>query len=55
MEERSRDNLPKEMPAHVIGTCYFLNDYKNPKVDVNEHLDAHIEAALGEYGINSTL
>lgn len=55
LEERSKDNLPKEMPRDVEGTCYFLNDYKNSNIDENEPLDSHIQAALNELGINGSM
>ncbi|XP_001602491.2 head-specific guanylate cyclase [Nasonia vitripennis] len=54
LEERSRDNLPKEMPRDTEGTCHFLNDYKHPEVEENEPLDTHIQAALNELGINGS-
>ncbi|KAJ8676637.1 hypothetical protein QAD02_012424 [Eretmocerus hayati] len=55
MEERSRDNLPKEMPQDTEGTCHFLNDYKHPEVDEAETLDVHIQTALNDLGINGNM
>ncbi|XP_066592201.1 head-specific guanylate cyclase isoform X2 [Prorops nasuta] len=55
LEPRTKDNLPKQMPANVSGTCYFLNDYKHTDVDANEPLDVHIEAAVTELGISSSM
>lgn len=54
LEERPKDNLPKEMPQDTEGTCYFLNDYKHSEVDENETLDSHIQASLNELGINGS-
>ncbi|XP_014204807.1 head-specific guanylate cyclase [Copidosoma floridanum] len=54
LDERSRDNLPKEMPRDTEGTCHFLNNYKHPDVDENVPLDDHIQAALNEYEINGS-
>ena len=54
-EPRSKDDLPKEMPPDTEGTCYFLEDYKHSSVESSKPLDAHIQAALVEYGISSTL
>ncbi|XP_058789123.1 head-specific guanylate cyclase [Phymastichus coffea] len=53
--ERSKEDLPKEMPKDVEGTCYFLRDYKNSNIDENEPLDSHIQAALNELGINGSM
>ncbi|XP_048512030.1 head-specific guanylate cyclase isoform X2 [Athalia rosae] len=55
LEPRSKDNLPKEMPANVPGTCHFLNGYKHCDVDEDAPLESHIKVALEELGIaNST-
>ncbi|XP_053598429.1 head-specific guanylate cyclase [Microplitis demolitor] len=51
LEERSRDNLPKEIPSSEPGTCHFLNGYRHPGVDESNPLDAHIQAAVTEYDI----
>lgn len=55
LEERPKENLPKEMPRDTEGTCHFLTDYKHPEVDENQPLDDHVQAALKEFGINSSL
>lgn len=55
LEERSKDNLPKELPASTPGTCHFLNDYKHPDVDETAPLDIHIQAAVKELGITGTV
>ncbi|XP_014224576.1 head-specific guanylate cyclase [Trichogramma pretiosum] len=55
LEARSKDNLPKEMSRDTEGTCHFLNGYVHPEVDQNEPLDAHIQAALNELGINGSV
>lgn len=55
LEERSKDNLPKELPANTEGTCHFLNNYHHPDVDENELLDVHIQAAVTEFGITGSL
>ncbi|XP_011299734.1 head-specific guanylate cyclase [Fopius arisanus] len=51
LEERTKDNLPKEWPANTSGTCHFLNDYKHPEVDKSAPLDIHIKAAMKELEI----
>ncbi|KAK0078472.1 hypothetical protein PV326_009330 [Microctonus aethiopoides] len=53
LEERTRDNLPKEIPSSTPGTCHFLNGYHHPDVDVNNSLDVHIQAAITELDITS--
>ncbi|KAF7991668.1 hypothetical protein HCN44_010469 [Aphidius gifuensis] len=55
LEERTKDNLPKELPANTEGTCHFLNNYHHPDVDENELLDVHIQAAVTEFGISGSL
>ncbi|KAL7289785.1 hypothetical protein TKK_0016189 [Trichogramma kaykai] len=55
LEARSKDNLPKEMSRDTEGTCHFLNGYVHPEMDQNEPLDAHIQAALNELGINGSV
>ncbi|XP_046826962.1 head-specific guanylate cyclase [Vespa crabro] len=51
LEPRTKNNLPKEMPANTSGTCYFLNGYQHSDVDAKESLNAHIQAAITELGI----
>ncbi|KAF7413731.1 hypothetical protein HZH68_002220 [Vespula germanica] len=51
LEPRTKNNLPKEMPANTPGTCYFLNGYQHSDVDAKESLNAHIQAAITELGI----
>ncbi|XP_011135465.1 head-specific guanylate cyclase [Harpegnathos saltator] len=55
LEPRTKDNLPKEMPASVSGTCYFLNGYQHSDVSASEPLDMHIQAAIKELGISSNM
>ncbi|XP_018398508.1 PREDICTED: head-specific guanylate cyclase [Cyphomyrmex costatus] len=55
LEPRTKDNLPKGMPASVSGTCYFLNGYQHSGVDASEPLDVHIQAAITELGISSNM
>ncbi|XP_072756824.1 guanylate cyclase 1 soluble subunit alpha 2 [Anoplolepis gracilipes] len=55
LEPRTKDNLPKGMPANVSGTCYFLNGYQHSDVSANEPLDVHIQAAITELGISSNM
>lgn len=55
MKARPKDNLPKEMPPDEQDTCYFLEDYKHKDVDDSEPMDSHIQAAINEFGISSTL
>ncbi|XP_011644871.1 head-specific guanylate cyclase isoform X1 [Pogonomyrmex barbatus] len=55
LEPRTKDNLPKEMPAGVSGTCYFLNGYQHSSVSASESLDVHIQAAITEFGISSNM
>lgn len=55
LEPRTKDNLPKEMPASVSGTCYFLNGYQHSDVGAGEPLDVHIQAAITELGISSNM
>lgn len=47
--------MPKEMPASVSGTCYFLNGYKHDDVGAAEPLDVHIQAAITEFGISTNM
>ncbi|XP_051172534.1 head-specific guanylate cyclase isoform X1 [Leptopilina boulardi] len=54
LEERTKDNLPKEMPANITDNCYFLNNYRDENIDENEALDIHIQAAIKELGIVSS-
>ncbi|XP_034937594.1 head-specific guanylate cyclase [Chelonus insularis] len=51
LEARTKDNLPKGMPANVPGTCHFINGYCHPDVNKSEPLDVHIQAAVTELGI----
>lgn len=55
LEERTKDNLPKELPANTQGTCHFLNNYHHPDVDESEPLDVHIQAAVTELEITGSL
>jgi len=55
LEPRTKDNLPKGMPASVSGTCYFLNGYQHSDVSASESLDVHIQAAITELGISSNM
>ncbi|XP_029171969.1 head-specific guanylate cyclase isoform X1 [Nylanderia fulva] len=55
LEPRTKDNLPKGMPANVSGTCYFLNGYQHSDVSASEPLDVHIQAAITELGISSNM
>ncbi|XP_029669591.1 head-specific guanylate cyclase [Formica exsecta] len=55
LEPRTKDNLPKGMPANTSGTCYFLNGYQHSDVSANEPLDMHIQAAITEFGISSNM
>ncbi|XP_011694069.1 PREDICTED: head-specific guanylate cyclase isoform X1 [Wasmannia auropunctata] len=55
LEPRTKDNLPKGMPAGVSGTCYFLNGYQHSAVGASEPLDMHIQAAITEFGISSNM
>ncbi|XP_046432246.1 head-specific guanylate cyclase isoform X2 [Neodiprion fabricii] len=51
LEPRTKDNLPKEIPASLPGTCHFLNGYKHGDVEDDAPLDDHVNAALEELGI----
>ncbi|XP_012526314.1 head-specific guanylate cyclase [Monomorium pharaonis] len=55
LEPRTKDNLPKGMPANVSGTCYFLNGYQHSDISASEPLDVHIQAAITELGISSNM
>ncbi|XP_015604589.1 head-specific guanylate cyclase isoform X2 [Cephus cinctus] len=55
LESRTKDNLPKEMPASASGTCYFLNGYHHSDVDRDEPLDVHVQAAIAELGITGSM
>ncbi|XP_071559242.1 guanylate cyclase 1 soluble subunit alpha 2 [Temnothorax nylanderi] len=55
LEPRTKDNLPKGMPASESGTCYFLNGYQHSDVGASEPLDVHIQAAITELGISSNM
>lgn len=55
LEPRTKDNLPKGMPANVSGTCYFLNGYQHSGVSASESLGVHIQAAITELGISSNM
>ncbi|CAK9825073.1 Head-specific guanylate cyclase [Anthophora retusa] len=55
LEPRPKEFLPKEFPANIEGTSYFLNDYKNENVDVDLPLDVHIQSAITAYGIGNTV
>ncbi|XP_011261434.1 head-specific guanylate cyclase [Camponotus floridanus] len=55
LEPRTKDNLPKGMPANVSGTCYFLAGYQHSDVNASEPLDVHIQAAITELGISSNM
>ncbi|XP_034195729.1 guanylate cyclase 1 soluble subunit alpha 2 [Osmia lignaria lignaria] len=55
LEPRRKEFLPKEFPANIEGTSYFLYGYKHKDVDVNHPLDLHIQSAIREYGIGASL
>lgn len=55
LEERTKDNLPKEMPTNVAGTCHFLNDYKHQDIKEDEPLEIHIQAAIKELDITGSV
>ncbi|TGZ32384.1 guanylate cyclase 1 soluble subunit alpha 2 [Temnothorax longispinosus] len=55
LEPRTKDNLPKGMPASESGTCYFLNGYQHSDVSASEPLAVHIQAAITELGISSNM
>ncbi|KAG7203637.1 hypothetical protein KM043_013672 [Ampulex compressa] len=55
LESRSKDYLPKEFPANIEGPSFFLNDYKHNNVDVNLPLDLHIQGAIREFGLGTSL
>lgn len=55
LEPRTKDNLPKGMPANILGTCYFLKGYQHSDVNASEPLDVHIQAAIAELGISSNM
>ncbi|CAH1108833.1 unnamed protein product [Psylliodes chrysocephalus] len=50
-EERDRDCLPKDFPAHIPGTCHFLTGYKHRKVPEDASIARHIEAGLLDIGL----
>ncbi|KAK4886242.1 hypothetical protein RN001_002513, partial [Aquatica leii] len=52
-EERPRECLPKDFPAHIQGTCHFLNSYRHPDTSPDKDLAAHVEAALKDIGLCS--
>lgn len=52
-EERDRSCLPKDLPAHIPGTCHFLTGYKHLEVEEDEPLAKHIEAGLLDIGLKS--
>lgn len=51
LEPRPKEFLPKEFPANMEGTSYFLNGYKHKDVDVTLPLDLHIQSAIREYDL----
>ncbi|KAK1121793.1 hypothetical protein K0M31_010104, partial [Melipona bicolor] len=51
LEPRPKEFLPKEIPANIEGTSYFLNGYKHKDVDVTFPLDLHIQSAIREYDL----
>ncbi|XP_043799954.1 head-specific guanylate cyclase [Apis laboriosa] len=55
LEPRQKEFLPKEFPANIEGTSYFLNDYKHKDVDATLPLDLHIQSAIREYSLGSTV
>ncbi|CAL7945205.1 unnamed protein product [Xylocopa violacea] len=55
LEPREKEFLPKEFPANIEGTSYFLNDYKHKDVDESLSLDVHIQSAIREYELGSTV
>ncbi|KZC14382.1 PREDICTED: head-specific guanylate cyclase [Dufourea novaeangliae] len=55
LEPRSKEFLPKEFPANVDGRSYFLNDYKHKDVDANLLLDIHIQNAIRECGLGTSM
>ena len=52
-EERGREYLPKDFPANIPGTCYFLNSYKHPDLPEESSLDEFIDAALEDIGLST--
>ncbi|KAF5285336.1 hypothetical protein FQA39_LY04435 [Lamprigera yunnana] len=50
-EERSRECLPKDFPAHIPGTCHFLTGYQHPDISPDNDLTEHVDAALREIGL----
>ncbi|KOX76798.1 Guanylate cyclase soluble subunit alpha-3 [Melipona quadrifasciata] len=54
LEPRPKEFLPKEFPANIEGTSYFLNGYKHKDVDVTFPLDLHIQSAIREYDLVSS-
>ncbi|XP_003396026.1 head-specific guanylate cyclase [Bombus affinis] len=55
LEPRQKEFLPKEFPANIEGTSHFLNGYKHKDVDVTFPLDLHIQSAIREYGLGSSV
>ncbi|XP_076179143.1 guanylate cyclase 1 soluble subunit alpha 2 [Ptiloglossa arizonensis] len=55
LEPRSKDVLPKEFLANTEGPSYFLNDYKHKDVDASLPLDLHIQSAIRQCGLGTTM
>ncbi|XP_076766948.1 guanylate cyclase 1 soluble subunit alpha 2 [Xylocopa sonorina] len=55
LEPREKEFLPKEFPANIEGTSHFLNDYKHKDVDESQPLDLHIQSAIREHKLGSTV
>lgn len=55
LEPRQKEFLPKEFPANIEGTSYFLNGYKHKHVDSALPLDLHIQSAIREHGLGSSV
>lgn len=50
-EKRGRECLPKDFPAYIPGSCYFLNAYKHPDMPQDASLDEHIDVARKDVGL----
>uniref|UniRef100_A0A8D9DXE6 guanylate cyclase n=1 Tax=Cacopsylla melanoneura TaxID=428564 RepID=A0A8D9DXE6_9HEMI len=51
-EPRSRELLPKGFPENIPGICYFLNDYRHPRLPVDDPLEKHISPAVEDLNSN---
>lgn len=52
-EERSHECLPKDFPAHIPGSCYFLDGFKHPDLPEDASLDESIDTARKDVGLYS--